>query len=417
MVGVGIGTLAVYVLLFISLYFEVFMLVSVLDRRRDMAEQDTTPEPVDPASLPTVAVVIPCWNEERTVAGTIESLLALDYPKEKLSIIVVDDGSKDNTLAIAKPFAETDPRVKVFTKENGGKHSAMNYALAHTDAEIIGCLDADSSVSPDALMHIIPSFSDPAIAAVTPGIHVRAPETLLQHMQDAEYRLSLFNRYALASLGSMFITPGPFSFFRATVVREMGGWRHAHATEDLELAIRLQLAGHLIANAPAAAVHTASPRTVRTLFRQRVRWTYGFLRNMIDYRFMLGNSTYGNLGLVILPTAIISIGAGIFFFLRMGWFAIERIMHEITRVEIVGISTSYPSFSLFYVNTSMMIFLVIMSMSLIITLISMGTWLGTQHKMPPKGTVVFLAFYSFLVPLWLTASVIRAIFNTGVRWR
>ena len=140
---------ATYSLLFISLYFEIFLLVGFLERR--FATQTNKGPALALASYPSVAIVVPCFNEETTVAGTMASLLELDYPKEKLEIIVVDDGSRDATLSIAKQF-ETDPRVRVFHKENGGKHTAMNYGLEQTNAELIGCLDADSIVASDARM-------------------------------------------------------------------------------------------------------------------------------------------------------------------------------------------------------------------------------------------------------------------------
>ena len=172
---------------------------------------------------------------------------------------------------------------------------------------------------------------------------------MLQYMQDAEYRLSVFNRFTLAALGSAFITPGPFSIFRAKVVREQGGWRHGHSTEDLEMALRMQNAGYLIGNAPGAVVYTGTPRTIRALFRQRVRWTYGFLRNAIDYRHMFGNGAYGNLGIIVLPLALGSIGIAIYFFARILYYAILALMHLITRFEVLGFSF-HPSFSFFYIN-------------------------------------------------------------------
>lgn len=402
-----------YGLLFISLYFEVFLLLAFLERR--FRKPAIAPVPAQPLRYPSVAIVVPCYNEEKTIESTMKSLLALDYPRDVMEIIVVDDGSKDRTLAVARQF-ENDPRVRVFAKENGGKHTAMNFALKHTQAELVGCLDADSTVAPDALLRIVPVFENAEVAAVTPGIHVRSPETMLQHMQNVEYRLSIFNRYILSAIGSAFITPGPFSFFRASVVRELGGWRYAHSTEDMEMALRMQEAGHLIANAPKAVVHTATPRTIPALFRQRVRWTYGWLRNAVDYRYMLGNAKFGNLGIIVLPSALISIAAGIYFFLRIVISGIISLREEITRVHYAGFSMQ-PTFDPFFINTSAMIFLVFVSVGLILVLICAGSFIGTGSRRPPMSTPLFLLFYSFLVPLWLGAAVVRAVFKTGVRWR
>jgi len=409
-----IGLNIVYVFLFISLYFEVFMLVSFIQSRMERGMRRGILRH-DESHMPTVAIVVPCFNEEKTVAGTITSLLTLDYPHDKIEIIVVDDGSKDATLAVARRF-ESDRRVRVFHKENGGKHTAMNYALAHTDAELIGCLDADSIVDPKALKEIAPVFQNPEVAAVTPGILIKKPENILQHMQNAGYGLGIFSRFTLASLGSAFITPGPFSIFRTSVVRDLGGWRHGHSTEDLEMALRIQERGDVIGNAPRAIVYTGTPRTFKALFRQQVRWTYGFLRNAVDYRHMFGNKSYGNLGLVILPMALISIGIAIFFFVRIVLFAMFEIAHLVTRIEITGLMPRF-SFDLFYVNTSALWFIIYVSVVLVIVLISIGSFISTGNRRPPMGVVPFVLFYSLLAPLWLGTAVVRAIFKTGVKWR
>ena len=407
------GHLATYILIFVALFFEVFLLVSFLERR--MKNKTRTMASKNEQALPNVAIVVPCWNEERTIAGTLASLLALSYPREKLELIVVDDGSTDNTAKIAKEFTH-GTRVRVFQKKNGGKHTAMNLALSKTEAELIGCLDADSIVAPGALAAIIPVFENMQVAAVTPAIHVREPRTLLEHIQAVEYRLSIFNRFVFSNLGSVFITPGPFSIFRTRVLKELGGWRHGHSTEDMELALRIQAAGYLIANAPAASVYTATPRTLKTLFRQRVRWTYGFLRNAFDHRAMLLNRGYGNLGLIILPTALISITAALYFYAQIILHGMDRLVHAYTRAQILGI-TFPPSFDMFYFNTSALLFLVYVSILLVVVLISIGSLISTGRKMPPASTPLFIALYGFLVPLWLGTAVIRALFRMGVPWK
>ncbi len=396
-----------YTLLFISLYFEVFLLVSFL---RKKFERTTAPLEV---AQPRVAVIVPCYNEERTVTATIESLLALDYPVEKIEIIAVDDGSCDDTLAILRGF---EPRIRVLAKENGGKHTALNLALAHTDAELIACLDADSIVDVDALRRLVLVFDDSRVAAVTPGIHTKRPETLLQHAQYVEYRLSIFNRFVLAALGSAFIAPGPFSMFRASVVSELGGWRHGHSTEDMEMALRIQSAGHLIGNAPRAIVHTSTPRTLRTLFRQRVRWSYGFLRNAVDYRHMLGNRAYGNLGIIVLPLALITIGTAIFFFARFTLDTLSGLGSAVTRYEITG-SLPHPSLNLFYLNTSAMLIVIYTCVLLVLALIATGSWISTGSRRIPLATPLFMMVYCFVAPLWLFTALVRATFKTGVQWK
>jgi cellulose synthase/poly-beta-1,6-N-acetylglucosamine synthase-like glycosyltransferase len=106
-----IGSAVTYTLLFISLYFEIFLLVAFLERHFGRRVAQTTV----PVSYPSVAIAVPCFNEEKTIRGTLSSLLALDYPKDKLEIIVVDDGSSDSTLAIAQNFAAQQQGRKIFS--------------------------------------------------------------------------------------------------------------------------------------------------------------------------------------------------------------------------------------------------------------------------------------------------------------
>lgn len=405
-----IGTIIAQMLLFIAFYFEVFLLVSFIERQRNTRNN----RKLSPTDFPSVCIVVPCFNEERTLALTVDSLLALTYPKEKLEIIIVNDGSTDNTYAVAMQYSD-NPRIRIFNKENGGKHTVLNLALAHTDAELIGCLDADSTVEKDTLTRLVETFQDSKTAAVTPGIHVRTPKTFIQYLQSVEYRLSIFNRYAFACLGSIFITPGPFSIFRTTIVRQLGGWRHGHSTEDMELGMRLQKHHWHIANNPEASVYTSAPASLHTLVRQRIRWTYGFFKNALDYRYMIGNPHFGNLGLIVLPTALLSIFAALFFAGRVLWYGIQELGDALIRFQVIG--TSAPSFDPFFINTSTLLLTVYILIALTVGLIALGTFLSTGKRYPPIATPAFLVLYGFMVPLWLSTALVKAVFNTGVSWR
>jgi biofilm PGA synthesis N-glycosyltransferase PgaC len=135
-----------YPFIFLAVFFEVFLLVTFLseparERRGRALSKDT----------PKVAIIVPCWNEQNTIQATVESLLALDYPTNKLEIVLVNDGSTDNTPAVMDQYAE-NPQITVIHKENGGKHTAMNLGIEKAqDALYVGCLDADSFVAPDVL--------------------------------------------------------------------------------------------------------------------------------------------------------------------------------------------------------------------------------------------------------------------------
>ena len=278
-----------YVFLYISLFFEVVILTSFFEGRGKMKEEEAS----EPTVFPSVTIAVPVWNEEETLAGTLESLLDLDYPKDKLHIVVVNDGSRDNTLQIARSF-EHYPQIEVIDKENGGKHTAVNLVLEKSTSDLFGCLDADSFVDRDTLKTIVKYFEDPSVMAVTPCLKVLNPETFVQKLQAVEYTMGVFLKRVFVNLNSIQVTPGPFSVFRKRVFDDLGPYRKAHNTEDFEIALRMHLHHYKIVNSHKAFVYTKTPKTVRALLKQRVRWTQGSIQNLLDYREMFFKKEYGN---------------------------------------------------------------------------------------------------------------------------
>ncbi len=404
-----------YPFLFIAIFFESFVLVTLLSKPARSARARLVG-----AETPSVAIIVPCWNEAGTVAGTCESLLALEYPKDKLEIILVDDGSTDATPAAMAAFAD-HPQVRIIRKENGGKHTALNAGIATTDAEIIGCLDADSFVEPDALREIIPCFADARVAAVTAAMSIHRPKNFLEHMQNAEYIFGITLRHAFASINGLYVTPGPFSFYRHSTIKEIGEFRHGHHTEDMEMALRIQQKGYHIENAPHARVYTKAPRTVLRLVKQRTRWTTGFLRNILgEYRGLIGSRSHGVLGMLILPAALIAIGSGILIFSLM---LFELIRNTLTALSIrAGIPLSYTllphgQLDWFYLPVS---FYVLLGAATLLTALSLIV-AGKRISKTPGGLALGLISYTFLyglvAPLWLLRSTADVTFGKHRLWR
>ena len=117
-----------YPFLFLSMYFQVLLLVSFFENAKKIKDEENQ----DIKNYPSVTIAVPCWNEEKTLAGTLDSLLSLDYPKDKLTIFLVDDGSTDNTWNVMQAFSTND-QISIFKKENGGKYTALNHALGFVD--------------------------------------------------------------------------------------------------------------------------------------------------------------------------------------------------------------------------------------------------------------------------------------------
>ncbi len=409
-------SLILYCSLFVSLFFEVFLLITYLEAREEI-EKEVGFEG-EALNFPSVTVIVPCFNEEHTVEKTIGSLFALDYPNDKLSFVLVDDGSTDGTLDTLRKF-EDNSRIRILSKANGGKHTAINLALEKIDSELVGCLDADSFVMSDALQRIVRHFGDESVMAVTPSIKVHEPSNFLELMQSIEYRWGIFLRRMLSSLGALYITPGPFSIFRTRVFKELGGYREAHLTEDLEMALRLQKNRYKIVNSHNAQVYTVAPKNLGALVKQRVRWTYGFINNALDYRELFFNKRYGQVGIFILPIALFSIFSSLFIISNVLLNFFDKIFDVIARYKVAGFNWefSFPSFDWYFVNTGILPLLTISTVSLTFIILYLSIALSDGKFKFSRGILYYVALYAFFVPLWLSRALFDTVFRRRVSWR
>lgn len=287
----------IFTSIFIGLFTLAFYILGFLGRRK---------KPAMPKKLYNVSVVIPAYNEQAALEKTVDSVVALDYPKNKLEIVIVDDGSKDATPEIGKMLEKKYSNVKYYRKKNGGKGSALNYGIAKSNGEIVVSFDADSMIVPGALQEMLPYFQDEKVMCVTPIIKVWKPKGILQRMQAIEYDLGIFLRKAFSMTNAIHVTPGPFSAYRKEFFEKYGGYDEHNITEDMEIAMRIQSLHYRIENAPKAIAYTIAPRKLIPLTIQRRRWYFGMVKNLWAYRRMF-SLKYGELGIVILPLSIFSI--------------------------------------------------------------------------------------------------------------
>ena len=409
--------LLTYPFLFVTVFFEVFLLITFLSEPARTRRAQTLS-----TKTPNIAIIVPCWNEEKTIGGTVESILALDYPKEHLSIVLVDDGSTDNTAAVMDTY-QGNPQIKVIHKKNGGKHTAMNLGIEQSpQAEFVGCLDADSFVASDALREIIGYFDDPKVASVTAAMSVHEPKTLLELMQNADYIHGITLRHTISSLNGLYVTPGPFSFYRRSTILELGGFQKGHNTEDLEMALRIQRGGYLIENAPRARVYTKTPKNVFALVKQRTRWTTGFLRNVLyDYRDMIGNPNFGTLGIIMLPLGLLANVSGILMFGVVMYQLIKQILTSYFITQGVPLSYTlvphFHSFEWFYLPLSSVLLLSIMLLMGGVTVILLGKHISKTPGDLFIGIVGYILFFGFIAPFWLMRSMFDLLTGTRRAWR
>ncbi len=407
--------------LFISLFFEVFLLITYLEVRQEIKREDLmlSKYSKSPETYPSVTVIVPCFNEGETVVATVKSILNLSYPKGKLFVTIVDDGSTDNTWKVINKF-KAHPQVRLLRKKNeGSKHTAVNLALEGVTTDLVGCLDADSFVTPEALRKIVPYFDDQTVMAVTPSIKIHEPKGILQYIQKTEYSWSIFLRRMLSSLGALYVTPGPFSIFRTRVFRELGNYRHAHFTEDMEMAMRMQQNHYRIVNSHGAHVYTVAPSKLKALVKQRVRWTYGFLNNAIDYRAIFFNRKYGHFGMFIMPIATLSAVTSLAMVSKVIVNSVSSLSDSVVRFQAVGFSGnfSWPSFDWYFLNTGVLPLITITALGLTLLILFLSLRMAEGKFKLSKGLFYYLFFYAFLTPLWLVQSLFKTIFRRQISWR
>jgi len=262
--------------------------------------------------LPSISIIIPAHNEARSIASTIKNLRALDYPKRLLDITVVNDGSSDDTAALARTTG-----VHVINQRKSGKAAALNNGIRHARGSLVACVDADSHPEQAALLKSVPFFNDDKVAAVTTHIFVKNPRGVLQRLQAVEYAMIAWTRKLSEYVDGIYATPGPLSLYRRSVLSKIGGFDEKNATEDIEIAWRLLDKGYKIKMSPART-WTRAPERWRRWIRQRVRWNVGGIQTSNKYRSSLFKRGSGTFGFYVLPFFTLSY---VFSMIAMSLFA------------------------------------------------------------------------------------------------
>ncbi len=271
----------------------IFVLLALVQRTREKRR-------VFPTDFtPSVSVIIAAYNEEKVITRTVQSLLSCGYPH--LQVLVVDDGSKDATFAVASETFRDDPRVLVIHKENGGKATALNRGIEDATGDILISLDADTLFAPDTVAKLVRHFADPKVGAVSGNVRVGNAHNIWTRWQSLEYITSQnFDRRGYDLLNCITVVPGAVGALRREAVRQVGGYTHDTLAEDTDLTWKLRKAGWRIANESSAMAFTEAPETMQNLAKQRFRWAFGTLQCLWKHQDALGQ--YGAFGWIALPS-------------------------------------------------------------------------------------------------------------------
>lgn len=272
-VAVRYGSLTLLVLGVLRAIFVLVMAQRSLRKERHRAANPTHNE----YDLPAVSVMVPAYNEEAGIEPALRSLVASDYPR--FEIVVIDDGSTDRTAEISRSLEL--PNVRVLTQLNGGKAAALNNGIRNAAHDIVVLIDGDTVFEKGTLRALAIPLLDPTIGAVGGTVKVGNRKGFLGRWQHIEYVVSCgIERRMFDEIGCVPCVPGAVGAYRRAAVLEAGGVPTSTLAEDTDLTMMVQRNGWKVAFAPEARAWTEVPLTLKSIWRQRYRWTYGTMQAM-----------------------------------------------------------------------------------------------------------------------------------------
>ena len=294
--------IVILMMIFILLYSVVFFLM--LYRGRNKIEPEINTDY-------SITFLVPVYNGESTIRETLKSLKDLDYPKEKIEIIVMNDQSTDKS----KEIAESEG-VKVVDIKKGGKGKAINAGIEIAKNELIGIVDDDSVLDSKALKKSLGHFKDPKVASVTGVIFPKEQKGILADIQKLEYLFIAWQRKNFEYIESIYVTPGPMSIYRKKILTEIGGFDENILTEDIEIGVRILDNGYKIRMSTESRCYTEVPTKIREWIKQRTRWYIGGIQTVVKYKHRL----FKNMNIV--STFVIPFVIFIFLVITINFFII-----------------------------------------------------------------------------------------------
>jgi cellulose synthase/poly-beta-1,6-N-acetylglucosamine synthase-like glycosyltransferase/peptidoglycan/xylan/chitin deacetylase (PgdA/CDA1 family) len=249
-----------------------------------------------------VSVIVPAYNEKECIANTLGSLARSTHPIE---IIVVDDGSTDGTADIAESLGM--PNVRVIRQANAGKPAALNNGVRSARYDLVVMMDGDTVFEPDTVRQLVQPFADPEVGAVAGNAKVGNRTTVIGAWQHIEYVMGFnLDRRMYDLLRCMPTIPGAIGAFRREAVLQVGGMSEDTLAEDTDITIALHRAGWRVVYQEHARAWTEAPGSLKQLWSQRYRWSYGTMQALWKHRKSLTDKgPSGRFGRVGMPLVVL----------------------------------------------------------------------------------------------------------------
>lgn len=394
--------------IFLAIYFLTMFLLIYFKNWRRMYE-------VPPITRQyTLSVVVPCYNAEKEIGETIQTLLDSDYKGLK-KIIVVDDRSTDNSYRIAKSYQRKYPKrvLVVRTPKNTGRAAgAKNYGAKFVKTQLIGFTDDDSRPRKDAVSSMIGFFNDPEVGGVTSRVLVQNRNRFIEKFQAVEYKIIAFTRKLFNFIESVYVTNGPLSIYRKKVFDMCDGFSMTNWTEDIELTWHALSKGYKIRMAMAAKVYTIAPKKFKEWFRQRLRWNVGGIQTMSAYKKVFFK--HGMLGIFILPFFLLAWCLAIFGFLVLVYRVVKiLIIRYMTANLSIEAQTAILTLREFNLTPTVLVFfgISILAMSIFYNILALAYSKEQDFK---KHNLLTLIGYMFFYLTMYPAILIISIYNYAI---
>ena len=408
---------------FVSLYFFVFWMLTFLDKDHLFKREKIS---TILKTFPTVAIIIPAYNEGNTIKNTIKSVINLDYPKDKLTVFVVNDGSTDNTLKCIREVSKNQKNIEVISHKNMGKAASINSVLKDLKTDYFACLDADSFVDNLTLKKQISLFhklNNSNVAIVTPAMKVFKPKNLLQKMQRIEYITVMFFARMMSRLNVLFVAPGPFSLYKTRIIQKVGGFDTASLTEDQEIVYRLQKKHYQIKQCFNGYVFTVAPNKVRNFINQRRRWFKGGFMCVFNNKGLVLNKNYGDFGLLQLPLNLFSFVLAFSVLVFTAYFTLKPLYHLLKNLAALNFNIpqyiSTLSFSFNILDFRFGAILILYLAFLLILSMLFFSHKNANEKLFSHGffsLLAYLFFYNIFISFICILAVFELLLGVKQKW-
>jgi len=395
--------------MFLSIYFMSLFLLLFKRNRKVLFDYPKTKKKY------SISVLVPAYNEENTIEDTIEAIFKSEYSIKE--IIVLNDGSKDNTSKIVKELMKKYEKLKLIDKKNSGKGDSLNQGLKIAEGELVAVVDADSFPSKDSFGKMIGFFNDEKVGAVTCIFSPRNRTKFIEKLQVIEYNIIAFTRKLLDYVDAIYVTPGPLALYRKSHLIEIGGFDSNSMTEDIEATWNLAYHGYHRRMCLDAHATTTVPRKVKAWYKQRRRWNIGGLQCISKYKKCLFQR--GMLGFFILPFFIMQLFIGLLGLSIFGYLTITRIIQNYTFLGYsFGVGTSVTMSDYYFTPSVLNYFGAVLFVAGV--LFTIFVLVIMKEQILKKQNVFNLLFYFFfylgIYPL-IMISAIYHYFKGTRKWR